>query len=155
MDQGGVYEDGTPDQIFNHPQKELTRRFIYHLKVFETVIDSKKFDFIGTVSALDKYGYKNQIDAKTIYKIQSAFEELCGQILLNHIEEPKVSFTVEYDETNGKATLKVLYNGDDFDPLESEETLALKILENISNFVEHTVIENEDGYTNKVIVEIK
>lgn len=155
MDQGGVYEDGTPDQIFNHPQKELTRRFIYHLKVFETVIDSKKFDFIGTVSALDKYGYKNQINAKTIYKIQSAFEELCGQILLTHIEEPKISFTVEYDETNGKTTLKVLYNGDDFDPLESEETLALKILKNVSNFVEHTVIENKDGYTNKVIIEIK
>ena len=29
MDEGGIYEDGTPDEIFDNPKKELTRRFIY------------------------------------------------------------------------------------------------------------------------------
>ena len=28
MDQGGIYEEGTPEQIFESPAKELTRRFI-------------------------------------------------------------------------------------------------------------------------------
>ena len=33
MDEGGVYEDGSPEQIFDNPQKERTRQFIRHLKV--------------------------------------------------------------------------------------------------------------------------
>ena len=28
MDEGGIYEDGTPEQIFDHPQRENTRRFV-------------------------------------------------------------------------------------------------------------------------------
>ena len=30
VDEGGIYEDGTPEQIFDHPEKELTRRFRPH-----------------------------------------------------------------------------------------------------------------------------
>ena len=37
MDQGGIYEDGTPEQIFTNPQKERTRQF-----VFGSVNDSAK-----------------------------------------------------------------------------------------------------------------
>ena len=29
MDQGGIYEDGTPEQIFTNPQKERTRQFVF------------------------------------------------------------------------------------------------------------------------------
>ena len=43
MDEGGVYEDGTPEEIFDNPKREKTIRFIKHLKVFETVITSKVF----------------------------------------------------------------------------------------------------------------
>jgi len=30
IDQGEIYEEGTPEQVFDHPQKELTRRFLQH-----------------------------------------------------------------------------------------------------------------------------
>lgn len=36
MDQGIIYEDGTPDRIFDDPEKELTRRFIRNLRELET-----------------------------------------------------------------------------------------------------------------------
>ena len=29
MDQGGIYEDGTPEQIFTNPSKERTRQFVF------------------------------------------------------------------------------------------------------------------------------
>ncbi|MBR4543006.1 MAG: hypothetical protein IKO53_02215 [Lachnospiraceae bacterium] len=28
MDEGGIYEDGTPDEIFDGPKREKTRHFI-------------------------------------------------------------------------------------------------------------------------------
>ena len=39
MADGVICEEGTPEQIFDHPQNEKTRRFIRRLKVFEATID--------------------------------------------------------------------------------------------------------------------
>ena len=41
MDQGEIYEDGTPEQIFEHPQRELTRHFIMRTKLMEEIITLK------------------------------------------------------------------------------------------------------------------
>ena len=35
MDEGVIYEEGTPDQIFDDPKKDRTRAFIHHLKRFQ------------------------------------------------------------------------------------------------------------------------
>ena len=47
MDEGGIYEDGTPEQVFDNPIREKTRRFIRHLKVLELNIESRDYDFLG------------------------------------------------------------------------------------------------------------
>ena len=87
MDEGGIYEDGTPEQIFDHPQKEKTIRFIKHIKVFEKLITSKDFDFIGFNTDLEEFGRRNQISQKSIYRAQAAFEELCVQIILPELSD--------------------------------------------------------------------
>lgn len=87
MDEGGIYEDGTPEEIFEHPQKEKTIRFIRRIKVFERRIMSRNFDFIGFNTELEEFGRKNQISQKSIYRAQTVFEELCVQILLPTFEE--------------------------------------------------------------------
>ena len=32
MDEGGIYEEGTPEEIFDNPKRENTRRFVRRLK---------------------------------------------------------------------------------------------------------------------------
>ncbi len=155
MDQGGVYEDGTPEQIFDNPQKELTRRFIRHLKTFETVIDSASFDFIGVVSSLSQYGYRSQLPPKTVYRLQSLFEELCQQILLPRLtDDPHISFTVEYDEQNGEASVIVRYSGEPFNPQDSENSLSLAIVNNLAQSMEYTACP-DDPYRNQVVIRVK
>ena len=61
MDEGGIYEDGTPDRIFDEPQGDKTRQFIMRLKVFEAVIDSRDYDFLGFGTELDKYMFQNDV----------------------------------------------------------------------------------------------
>ena len=43
MDEGIVYEDGTPQQIFENPQKEKTRNFIFRIRDWTWEINSKSF----------------------------------------------------------------------------------------------------------------
>ena len=154
LDQGGIYEDGTPEQIFDHPQKERTRRFIRHLKVFETTIEDRGFDFIEAVAQIDRYGYQNNIPKKTIYRIQSVFEELTEQILLPELKESKILFSIEYDEKEEKAVLSFLYNGEDFDPKKSGKFISWALVENASDNVSHSSIA-EGPYTNRLDVVLK
>jgi len=154
MDQGGIYEDGSPDQVFNHPERELTRRFVRNLKVFETRIDSSAFDFRGTVGELQSYGYKNQLPAKTVYRLQSVFEELCQQILLPLFEEPQILFTVEYNEDENVAAVIVRYNGPHFDPRETDNDLALSLVESQSESIQYTAEEDAE-FSNRLEISIR
>ena len=79
MDQGGIYEDGAPEQIFDNPQKERTRQFIRHLKVLEYSVTSRDFDFIGLNTQIEEFGRKHRVSQRTIYNLQSYIEEMCVQ----------------------------------------------------------------------------
>jgi len=144
MDQGGIYEEGPPEQVFDHPKKELTRRFVRHLKVFEVRIDSPSFDLHGAIGELERYGYKNQLPAKMTYRLQAVFEELCQQILLPRYDEPQIHFSVEYDEVENCATVTVRYGGACFDPRETDNTIAISIVEKLSERMEYKVEENAE-----------
>lgn len=154
IDDGGIYEDGTPEQIFDAPQKELTRRFIKHLKIFEVNIKNDNFDFLGIVSRLNQYGYKNEIPAKTVYRLQSLFEELCHEILFAELQDKRISFSVEYDAQQQCAIATVLYPGAPFDPRQSENRISLSILDNLAESITHSVLQDEE-FCNKLVIQIK
>ena len=96
MDQGGICEDGTPEQIFDHPEKELTRRFIQKLKVLELTVDSRDFDFIGAGAEIDRYCMQNDMNAREKYRVRLALEELVQQILLPRFERPEIRVLIEH-----------------------------------------------------------
>ena len=128
MDEGGIYEDGTPEQIFDHPEKELTRRFIKKLKVLELTIDSRDFDFLGAGSEIDRYCMQNDIPSRTKYRVRLAFEELVQQMLQPILGIVPVRVTAEYAEAEQEATVTVAYGGERFDPSEGENELSYRIL---------------------------
>ena len=128
MDQGGICEDGTPEQIFDHPEKELTRRFIRKLKVLELTVDSRDFDFIGAGSEIDRYCMQNDIPSRTKYRIHLAIEELVQQELKQVLDRTPIRVTVEYAEAEQTATVTAAYGGERFDPREGENELSYRIL---------------------------
>ena len=50
MDEGGIYEEGTPKQIFEDPQKPKTRVFIKRLKQLNLTIENAHFDYVSCLS---------------------------------------------------------------------------------------------------------
>ena len=128
MDQGGIYEDGTPKQIFDDPQKDLTRRFIRRLKVLELLIDSREYDFFGVGSEIDRYCMQNDIPPRTKYRIRLAFEELVQQMLLPVLERTPIRVTIEYSPAEELTTVTAEYGGERFDPAEGDNELSYKVL---------------------------
>jgi polar amino acid transport system ATP-binding protein len=126
MDEGGIYEDGSPEQIFDNPQKERTRQFIRHLKVLEYPITSKDFDFIGFNTQIEEFGRKHRISQRTIYNIQAYVEEMCVQIILPQMQDSfELLVTIEYSEEKDDADVLIRYNGAAFDPMQTDNELSL------------------------------
>ena len=150
MDEGGVYEEGTPEQIFDHPRREKTIRFIRRLKVHEICITSRDFDFIGAITELEEFGRKNQISQKTIYRMQAVFEELCVQILLPKMQKDfKILVTASYSQKDEQAALQIRYTGPEADLQAGENQLSFRLAQNASEEIRCTSID-EDGFANQI-----
>lgn len=144
MDDGGIYEDGTPQEIFDAPGKELTRRFINGLKVFEAEIDSKDYDFIGFGVGLDQYLMKNDVLPSDKYRIRLALEELLQQIILPRYEKPSVRVKTEYSPAKQECMIFVSYKGERFDIKDTDNELSLKMLESFTTDITYSYSEDEE-----------
>ena len=144
MDEGGIYEDGTPEQIFGHPEKELTRRFIHRLKVLEIAVEEEEFDFIGAGTEIDRYCMKNDIPPRTKYQIRLGFEELVQQILAPRADARPIRFIAEYTAEKETAQITVSYGGGRFDPKETDNELSYTLLEKTAQELRYTFDETAE-----------
>ncbi len=144
MDQGGIYEDGTPEQIFDDPQKELTRRFVRRLKVLEFLIDDSEFDFLEAGGELDRYCLQHDIPARTKYRIRLAVEEIVQQMLMHRGGVYPVRITAEYSSDEETATVTISYSGERFDPAEGENELSYNMLKKSVSSLDYSYDSDAD-----------
>lgn len=130
MDQGEIYEEGPPEQIFDDPKRERTRVFVKRLKVFEREITSRRFDFIEMNTAIEEFGRRQLLSQRDINNIQLVFEELCVQTLLKDMgEDVSLTFAVAASELDGRCSVTVTYGGEPFDPFaDCAGSLSMKLL---------------------------
>lgn len=146
MDEGTVYEEGTPEQIFNHPQKEKTRQFVNRLKVYRYEIRSKEFDFIELSTQLENFGQKHFIPAKLVNRLQTVIEELCVQTILPRLaENPQMDITVEYSDDPAHIETEIVYNGGNADLLQQADKLSAALIRNACAEIRYTY-EDENLY---------
>ena len=155
MDQGGIYEDGPPEQIFDNPQKERTRQFIRHLKVLEYSITTRDFDFIGFNTQIEEFGRKHRMSQRTIYNLQSYIEEMCVQIILPQMKDDfEILVTVEYSEKMDDADVVIRYTGESLDPLSSNNDLSLLLAKKATDHITHSY-DPEQTLANRVDAQIQ
>ena len=154
MDEGGIYEDGTPEQIFDDPQKERTRHFVRHLKVLEYSITSQNFDFIGFNTRIEEFGRKHRISQRKIYNIQSYIEEMCVQIILPKMKSPfEILVDVEYSDEKDDAVVVIRYGGTRFDPTKADNELSLLLAKKATESIAYS-FDGEQAFCNRVDAQI-
>lgn len=126
MDEGVIYEDGTPQQIFDHPEKDRTRAFVKRLKVLSLLIESKDYDFIAMNEKLQAFGEKNMLGAKRTRNLRLLFEELVAVNILPNCRSPfPLELAVEYDEEKDVLEMRFKWNGEEYNPLENGDEISL------------------------------
>lgn len=82
MDQGGIYEQGTPAQIFGDPQGLLTRNFIFRIKSWEYEFTYESQDFVEMLGSLNEFCRRQFMDRRAAGDCELAVEELVTSHLL-------------------------------------------------------------------------
>ena len=149
MDEGIIYEDGSTEQVFDNPVKDKTRRFVRRLKVLELFVDSRDYDFVGAITDIEQYCFKNRIPDKLCYGIRSVIEELCIAILLPVIPEPKINIVTEYSEKHQSAYITVSYPGS-YRPGNTDDRLALQLIDVFSSYQSYDYDEKTGMSTVKI-----
>ena len=150
MDDKTIYEEGTPEEIFDNPKKDKTKRFIKNLRLLIIVIDRKDCDYWGYEADIDKYAMKNHISVKGRTRLRLAFEELVREIIMEKLDKPLVNIVLEYSNQTEKLKMTVKYNGDYFNPKDSDNDLSYHVLKSAMDGIEYSEIHDDPVYKNQV-----
>ena len=134
MDQGGIYEEGSPEQIFKNPQKERTRRFIRRLASLEMEVTEQSHDLVGEVGKIYQFLSSKNLDIKRVINACKSYEEFCS-LMFHECLGADRSFTAmtEYDAGEDRVALSFAPNSLK-DPFPSREHIASQMEYKLINY---------------------
>ena len=155
LDEGGIYEEGTPKQIFDNPQREKTRQFVSGLKILEFVIDSHDFDFPGVYTKFEEFSLQNDLSRKQKNNLFSVFEEVVVNMLLTQLpDDLPIKIKVEYSRKSSTAKIFFEYIGEKFDIMSGGDEIAEAIVKGRSEKIEYSFDDNAE-FRNKLTIVVK
>lgn len=129
MDEGIIYEQGTPAEIFDNPKKDKTRVFVKRLKTYNKVIETKNYDFIQMDNEIGLFLKDLEFDSKKIHTIRMILEEvLHNGIIASLPNKFDLKISIEYNDNEGTVDLLISYEGIERNCLENIDDLALMII---------------------------
>ncbi len=110
MADGGIYEDGTVEQIFDHPQREKTAQFVFNFKHVEIQLDHSIESYIEAVSRAANFCSVLGLSKACIYRVQLVIEELGLHIILPRLsEEDGINLILETSNKDDKLKISMKY----------------------------------------------
>ena len=137
MDEGGIYEEGTPEEIFGAPKKERTRVFIKRLKQLPLTIESPDFDYISYSSQIEMFGKDNMLSVKTVHNLMLIFEETVKAGISERGDVFPINVMTEISETDDSVVLEASYGGEKFDPVNDGDEISAAIVKKCTSDIGH------------------
>lgn len=142
MYDGVIYEEGTPEQIFDHPQKAATQAFINRLRSQEYTLENRDYDLYGMYGALGQFFHKYAIRADVELRVQLIIEEMLANILPF---SGKVNIKVDYSENTYDVYVEFVQENWQLPLLDNEraDAISLQLINGSSQNIEETQNGND------------
>ena len=136
--EGGIYEEGSPDQIFDNPQKDLTRRFIYRSRMYEEALNKTDIDIYELCSRIRQYAIAYGLNRKQSKGIEYFCEELIYPLIMFN----NAVLRIIADENRNEYSITAEFKGLNKDPLSLEciDELGLSIVKAYSSSLNSSCI---------------
>ena len=146
MDEGGIYEQGSPEEIFNSPKKPKTQAFIHNIRTYSYEIASRGFDYVEMLGGVENFCFRHAIEKKTANKLQLLAEELVINIVA-----PKYGaclLNMSFSEKLCTYELSVSYGGEISDALETSwDELSATMVRNSAKNLRHEYADGKNTIT--------
>ena len=124
-----IYEEGSPDQLFENPQKDKTRQFIRRLKTLTLTIEEGKQNFGPLFAETDTFAQKNMVPWKLQRGMITVLEELCIEHICNRQKHfGKIALAFEYAKANEEIRFRVSFGGETWNPLSGDQSTSVLLL---------------------------
>jgi len=145
MDQGVVYEEGTPEQIFEHPREERTRVFINRIRDYHYIIRSPRYDLYELQAGMMQFCAKYFLPQLVQFNVQLLTEEVLQIIPL---DKGEIDLALKYSEKTGGVSLELLMPAGitsvlkykNFSPDDLSMTIVRGLCENMHEVVDDTPV---------------
>ncbi|MDO4219222.1 MAG: amino acid ABC transporter ATP-binding protein [Synergistaceae bacterium] len=147
LDEGGIYEEGTPSDIFQHPKKPKTIVFIKQLQSIEFELNSDGSDFLTFYTQLRQFANKMDISHNIRDSLQVVFEELVFNILIPKYKEQNIDYNIHvaigFSPKDDAAGLVCTYNNLKISIDDEADSMPWKIIKGYTKKIEQ--FEEGDG----------
>ena len=131
MNEGIIYEDGSPEQIFEHPVHSATKAFVNRIQKLVFEIDSEDFDYLQIDTGLNQFLLKYNLSAKA-----ETAHAIIREMLFEHLAGIRpLTLRITYAELAGETALDFMVEGISASPigdssaLDSIRSMARAIIE--------------------------
>lgn len=150
MDQGIIYEEGTPEQIFDNPKKDRTIAFVKRIRSFSYHINRKHFDFYAMNSEIEQFCDKHDLSKKRVHNLLLLIEESINLYFSVNLM-PNLEITIQYSEKNNTISIVLEYEGKE-NFMKNADEIVQSILQSLSKNIKH----NKAGHgMSKITIEMK
>ena len=151
LDQGVIYEEGTPEEIFEHPKGELTRRFINQLDGIEREFSPASFDYLGLITEIREFAQRKMFSPAYANRIELVLEEVYLQTIYPALDDKAtMAFSLEHSDKLGSCEIELSWDGERRDPLEDMDSLSRKL----ADFAAQDISYSFEQGRNKVAVRV-
>ena len=156
MDEQGIYEEGTPQEIFEAPQKKKTRDFVHKMKYLSWRIEERDFDLMQLQGSIRSFASRYGLDAKKTNRLQLCTEELIYEMLDYGQADgtSDIQIQISFDERDKCTLIELRSRGKKYDPFEAESDdeihLGVTILKNTAKRIDYRF----DGENNCFEIEL-
>ncbi len=143
MNEGVIYEDGTPEQIFEHPVHSATKAFVNRIQKLVYEIDGDEYDFLQIHTDINRFCQKYNITGK-----ENLAYSLLKEMLFTHMRDIRpLTFRITHAELSGVTALDFMVEGMKESPL--SDVARESIRPQVKELIEETTIR---GYRIKFII---
>lgn len=156
MDEQGIYEEGSPQEIFEAPKKKKTRDFVHKMKYLSWRIEERDFDLMQLQGSIRSFASRYGLDAKKTNRLQLCTEELIYEMLDYGQADgtPDIQIQISFDERDKCTIIELRSRGKKYDPFEAESDdeihLGVTILKNTAKRIDYRF----DGENNCFEIEL-
>ena len=137
----GIYEQGTPKEIFENPKKEKTIAFIRKLKFLTHHIASRNFDLMELQGSIYNFAERYGLGSKIAFRLQLCTEELIYEMLEHCDDGIGIDLAIEYSEAEKGILLSLSSAGRPYDPFAKdmdEDALGVTIVKRTARRYTHS-----------------